>query len=159
RRGPFSARTGPVHHPDGASEEPRHPAMTPRRVGILAAAALVVWLVSPLTARAGPEFPFYPSYYPPEITLSVLPPAEAPAKLADESAHAYRGADPFASRPIPPTIARVDSLAAYVVVGLNPASRFTGDAGLRCVAARAVAEALAAPSGYQPQPYPVTPYH
>src|SRR5262245_56338684 len=132
--------------------------MTARRVGILAA-ALVVWLVPTLPTRAGHEFPFYPSYYPQEITLSVLRPAEVPAKLADGSLHAYLGADPFAGRPIPPSITRVESLGAYVVVHLNPASRFPGDAGRRCVAARAVAEGLAAPSGYRPLPYPVTPYH
>jgi hypothetical protein len=132
--------------------------MTLPRLGILAA-ALAVWLAPTPPACAGHEFPFYPSYYPQEITLSVLGPAEASAKLADGSLHAYLGADPFAGRPVPPTIARVESLAAYVVVGLNPASRFPGDAGRRCVAAHAVADALAASPGYRPHPYPVTPYH
>ena len=46
-----------------------------------------------------------------------------------------------------------------MVVALNPAARLPGDAGRRCAAARAVAEALAAVPGYRPYPYPVTPYH
>jgi hypothetical protein len=89
----------------------------------------------------------------------VLDAASAPAKLADGSLHAYLGADPFAGRPVPPTVARVESLAAYVVIALNPASRLSGDAGRPCLAARAVAETLAAIPGYEPHPYPVTPYH
>ena len=46
-----------------------------------------------------------------------------------------------------------------MVVTLNPAARLPGDAGRRCLAARAVAEALATAPGYRPHPYPVTPYH
>jgi hypothetical protein len=89
----------------------------------------------------------------------VLSPPAAPAQLANGSLHAYLGADPFAGGAVPPAVARVESLAAYVVVTLNPGARFPGDAGRRCVAARAVAEALAAIPGYEPLPYPVTPYH
>ena len=129
-----------------------------RRVAILAT-ALAAWLSPTLPARSGHEFPFYPSYYPQEITLSVLSPTEAPAKLADGSLHAYLGADPFAGSPVPPTVARAESLAAYVVIALNPAARFPGDTGRRCAAARAVGEALTAIPGYRPHPYPVTPYH
>ena len=53
--------------------------MTPklRRVAFVAA-ALAVTLLSASPGRAGHEFPFYASYYPQEITLSVLPPAAAP---------------------------------------------------------------------------------
>jgi hypothetical protein len=131
---------------------------SPNRV-VLLAAAMAAWLFPASPARAGHEFPFYPSYYPQEITLSVLAPDAAPAKLADGSLHAYLGVDPFAGRAAPPTVARVESLRAYVVVTLNPASQFTGDTGRRCLAARAVAENLQATSGYRPYPYPVTPYH
>ncbi len=131
---------------------------SPRRAAFLAT-ALAVWLYPTLPARAGHEFPFYPSYYPQEITLSVLSQAAVPAKLADGSLHAYLGADPFAGSPVPPTVARAESLAAYVVIALNPTARFPGDPGRRCAAARAVAEALTAAPGYRPHPYPVTPYH
>ena len=130
---------------------------SPRRVAILAAAlGASLWPI--LQARSGHEFPFYPSYYPQEITLSALGGAAVPAKLADGSLHAYLG-DPFVGSVVPPTVARVESLGAYVVITLNPAARLPGDAGHRCVAARAVAEALAAAPGYRPHPYPVTPYH
>ena len=74
----------------------------------------------------------------------MLSPAAAPAKFADGSLHAYLGVDPFAGRAVPSTVARAESLAAYVIVTLNPAARFPGDAGRRCAAARAVGEALAA---------------
>ena len=82
-----------------------------------------------------------------------------PAKIADGSLHAYLGDDPYAGGLAPATVARAESLAAYVVVALNPAARLPGDAGRRCAAARAVAEALAAVPGYRPHPYPVTPHH
>ncbi len=131
---------------------------SPRRVAFLAT-ALAAWLLPSFPAGAGHEFPFYPSYYPQEITLSVLSRAGAPAKLADGSLHAYLGADPYAGGLVPPTVARVESLAAYVVIALNPTARLASDAGRRCAAARAVGEALAAIPGYRPYPYPVTPYH
>jgi hypothetical protein len=122
-------------------------------------ATLAASLFPALPARAGHEFPFYASYYPQEITLSVLAPSAAPPKFAVGALHAYLGADPFAGRPLPATIARVESIAAYVVVSLNPAARFAGDAGARCLAARSVAAAIAPAPGYRAYPYPVTPYH
>jgi hypothetical protein len=131
---------------------------SPRRVALFAA-ILAAWLLPTSPARAGHEFPFYASYYPQEITLSVLSPAVAPAKFAVGSLHAYLGADPFAGRPVPATVLRVDSLAALVTITLNPVSRFPGDPARRCVAARSVADALRAAPGYRPHPYPVTPYH
>jgi hypothetical protein len=79
--------------------------------------------------------------------------------MADGSLHAYLGRDPYAGSPAPAAVTRAESLAAYVVVALNPAAALPGDAGRRCAAARAVAEALAAVPGYRPHPYPVTPYH
>jgi hypothetical protein len=130
---------------------------SPRRVAILAA-ALGASLWPTLPARSGHEFPFYPSYYPQEITLSVLGGAAVPSKLADGSLHAYLG-DPFAGSGVPPSVARVESLGEYVVITLNPAARFPGGAERRCVAARGVAEALRNTPGYHRHPYPVTPYH
>jgi hypothetical protein len=131
---------------------------SPCRVAFLAT-ALAVWFHLTFPAGAGHEFPFYPSYYPQEITVSVLNRAGVPAKFADGSLHAYLGADPYAGSVAPPSVARAESLAAYVVVALNPAARLPGDAGRRCAAARAVGAALAATHGYRPYPYPVTPYH
>ena len=71
-----------------------------RRVAFVAT-ALAVWLCPSLPAHAGHEFPFYPSYYPQEITLSVLAPAAAPAKIADGSLHAYLGRRSLRRRPGP----------------------------------------------------------
>ena len=53
----------------------------------------------------------------------------------------------------------MESLAALVVITVNPASRLPADAVRRCGAARAVAQGLAASPGYRPHPYPVTPFH
>ncbi len=131
---------------------------SPRRVAIVAA-ALAATLCAASPGRAGHEFPFYASYYPQEITLSVLAPAAAPPKFAVGALHAYLGANPFADRPVPSTIASAESLAAFVLVTVNPAARFPGDAGARCLAARTVAEALVTGPGYRAYPYPVTPYH
>src|SRR5262245_21233454 len=130
----------------------------PRRVALVAA-GLAVTLFAANPGGAGHEFPFYASYYPQEITLSVLPPAAAPPKFAVGALHAYLGADPFAGRPVPSTIASAESLAAYVLVTLNPATRLPGDASARCLATRSVAEALGAAPGSRAYPYPATPYH
>ena len=56
-------------------------------------------------------------------------PAGAPAKIADGSLHAYLGRDPYAGSPAPATVTRAESLAAYVVVALNPAARPPGRRG------------------------------
>jgi hypothetical protein len=127
---------------------------------LFVAGALAAWLCLTPPAHSGHEFPFYPSYYPQEITFSVVAPDAVPAKMADGSLHAYVGADPFAGRTAPPTVGRAESLGAYVVVTLNnAASQLPTDAGRRCRAARAVAESLRATPGYRPYPYPVTPLH
>jgi hypothetical protein len=129
-----------------------------RRVPVVVA-ALAASLAGGAGARAGHEFPFYPSYYPQEITVAVVPPAAAVAKLGDGSLHAYVGADPLGGRPAPPGVAQVESLGGYVVVTLNPAAPFFGDAARRCRAARAVADGLILTSGPRRHRYPVTPYH
>ena len=73
-----------------------------RRAAVLAAP--LVAALSPTSGRAGHEFPFYASYYPQEITLSVLPPAATSPKFAVGAVHAYVGGDPFAGRPAPSLI-------------------------------------------------------
>ena len=127
--------------------------------GVRAVLALAVSIAVLPVARAGHEFPFYPSYYPQEMTISVVPAADAATKVADASLHAYVGADPFQGGATPPPVARVESLDAYVLVTLNVAASFFPDPGRRCRAARAVADALAWNVGARRHPYPVTPYH
>ena len=45
--------------------------------------------------------PFYPSYYPQEITLETLAPGAAPARFAKNTLHAYVGADVYAGTRAP----------------------------------------------------------
>ena len=130
-----------------------------QRSTLLAGSALAVSLLSADASRAGHEFPFYPSYYPQEITVGVVPPADAAAKFADGSLHAYVGADPFEGRSAPASVARVESLDAYVLVTLNVGAPFFSDPSRRCRAARAVIDALQWGPGARRYPYPVTPYH
>jgi hypothetical protein len=125
----------------------------------VAVAALAASLAGAAVTRAGHEFPFYPSYYPQEITVSVVSPADAVAKLTDASVHAYVGGDPFQGRATPSSVTRVESLGAYVLVTLDTAAPFFGDAARRCRAARAVTDLLAWGPGARRHPYPVTPYH
>jgi hypothetical protein len=125
----------------------------------VAVVALAASLVGAAGTRAGHEFPFYPSYYPQEITVSVVSPADAVAKLGDASVHAYVGADPFRGGGTPASVTRVESLGAYVLVTLNPAASFFGDPVRRCRAARAVTDVLAWGARAHRHPYPVTPYH
>ena len=75
-------------------------------------------------ARAGHEFPFYASYYPQEITLSVSRPGRRRPEVRRRVASRLPRRDPFtpAARLRPPWRA-AESLAAYVLVTLNPAAR------------------------------------
>ncbi len=108
--------------PDGAWKS----AMDVRRAFILATAAL---LVAPL-ARSGHELPVYPSYYPHEIEIATLISQQAAERLPAGKLHAYvGGTPPLASAPSD-KIASVESLGAFVVVRLNPASAVAKDDSL-----------------------------
>lgn len=133
--------------------------MTRRVCRVLAAVALATAAGTAVPLEAGHEFPFYPSYYPQEITVAPLAPGQAAARLADGSLHAYAGADPFRSGTTPPGVARVESLGAYILVRLNPAAARFGEPAWRCGAARTVADGLAWGDLARRHPYPVTPFH
>ena len=95
-------------------------------------------------AHAGHEFPFYPSFYPQEITVEALDARSAAQRLAKGTLHAYAGtleADLT-------NTAAVASLGGYVI------ARVERDA---CAAARGLKPAL--PAGAVWHPYPVTPFH
>ena len=92
----------------------------PLRVWLLASLAIVLCL--PVSARAGHELPFYPSFYPQEIKIDSIEPAAAAPLIAKSTVQAYVGADPFAGRKLPADMATVDSLSAFLVVTLNPAA-------------------------------------
>jgi hypothetical protein len=125
----------------------------------LTAAALAVAAGATTPAGAGHEFPFYPSYYPQEITVVALPAADASVPLREGSMHVYVGGDPFRGRAAPPGVGQVESLGAYVLVRLNPAAAVFADPARRCRAARAIADGLAWGDLARRHPYPVTPFH
>jgi hypothetical protein len=106
------------------------------------AAGLVLFGV----AHAGHEFPFYPSFYPQEITVEALDARTAAERLAKGTLHAYAGE--IAAQANPAKTASVASLGGYVVAS------FDRDG---CTAASGLKQAL--PPGAVWHPYPVTPFH
>src|SRR5882672_5496773 len=96
------------------------------------------------TAHAGHEFPFYPSFYPQEITVEALDAQTAAQRLAKGTLHAYAGGDITDSG----KSGVVASLGSYVVAKLEPG---------RCADARSMKNALGAGAIWHP--YPVTPFH
>jgi len=95
-------------------------------------------------ARAGHEFPFYPSFYPQEITVEALDARAAAQRLANGTLHAYAGGDIADSE----KRGVVASLGGYVVARSDPGS---------CADARSMKDALDAGAVWHP--YPVTPFH
>jgi hypothetical protein len=131
----------------------------PQPVTILLTA---VWLMmlSHTAAFPGHELPYYPSYYPQEIRIESIEPAIAATLLQKSALHAYVGADPFPSGPIPANVSAAASLGSYLVVTFNPASAALPDRERRCAAASQLRRALTeAPALYRVHSYPVTPYH
>jgi len=103
--------------------------------------------------------PFYPSYYPQEITLETLAETAAPARFAKNTLHGYLGGDPFAGKTAPKGVTAVESLGGWVVVTFNPAVKNLATAAARCAAGRRVVAALGEAPGVRLHPYPVTPFH
>ena len=121
--------------------------------------ASLLLLLAALASRAdaGHEIPYYPSFYPQEIALTVAEPAAAARLFAKNAIHAYLG--PLAA-PKGAELAWTESFRAYVVLTFNPASRAFADARERCAVAARLAPALATSKGeYVVYPYPVTPWH
>jgi len=119
---------------------------------------LVLVAVAAVSAQAGHEIPYYPSFYPQEIAFSVADPAAAPRLFAKGSIHAYIG--PLTAPKGAADLAWVESLRAFVVLTFNPASRAFADPRERCAAAARLAPAIvAAKSDLVGSPYPVTPWH
>src|SRR5712691_3145268 len=97
--------------------------------------------------RTGHEIPFYPSFYPQEITVEALDARSAAQRLAKGTLHAYAGGE-ITAQPNPAKTGSVASLGGYVV------ARF-GSGG--CADARSMKDALGAGAIWHP--YPVTPFH
>jgi len=111
-------------------------------------------------AEAGHELPVYPSYYPQEIRVEVVEPAQAGARLADARIHAYLGAEPVAGLPGPDTVSAIESLGSYLVLTFDPGFVRRHERDARCAAAARLGRRAAAGQGrFVFHPYPVTPYH
>jgi hypothetical protein len=110
---------------------------------------------------AGHQIGHYPSFYPDEIRIHVLDAAAATKGLADETLHAYVGASPSFTSPVPPHAKSVSSLGSFLVFSFNPASANFASADIRCKAARNILAALRdeTAAGFVFHPYPITPYH
>jgi len=133
---------------------------------VLAALVALGTLALPLApAQAGHEATAYPAFYPQEIRVEVLPPAQAAREIARGRLHAFVGGDPLAAAALrggAPT-AVVRSLAAYRILRLTPAAAQQPRAD-RCRRLDAALSALALRAarghdGFVFHPYPVTPYH
>jgi hypothetical protein len=98
-------------------------------------------------AHAGHEFPFYPSFYPQEITVEALDARAAAQRLAKGTLHAYAGAE-ITAPPEGAKLGAVASLGGYVVATIERDG---------CAAARGMQDALG--EGAVWHPYPVTPFH
>ena len=126
----------------------------------LAAIILVLGAVAIVgVARGGHELPIYPSFYPHEIEIRSLAPADAAQPLRAGSIQAYVGRDLSLSGTPPPDIKAIESLGSFIVVRTNPASSRVRDEAAACGAAATVMRALAAQNDFVPHPYPVTPFH
>src|SRR5262249_7412511 len=139
---------------------PRHP-RPQSSVSLSRVLAVLVVFVAVFVARAeaGHEIPYYPSFYPQEIALSVAEPAAALRLFAAKNAiHAYVGGLPAPKGPA--ELAWVESLRGFAVLTFNPGGRAFAEARARCAAAARLAPILAtAKSDYVVYPYPVTPWH
>jgi hypothetical protein len=111
-------------------------------------------------ARGGHELPVYPSYYPHEIRIESVSPDRAAELLraGKIQAHVSSGARPVGD--LPDSIVAVESLGAYVVVQVNPASPLANDEAAACALGEAVVRDLSGRGGdFIFHPYPVTPFH
>jgi hypothetical protein len=121
-------------------------------------AGLVVVAVLTVSVQAGHEIPYYPSFYPQEITVGFAESGTAPRLFAKKSIHAYVG--PLAAPKGAVQFAWVESIRSFVVLTFNPTSRAFADARDRCAAAARLTPMLAtARAEYTVHPYPVTPWH
>ncbi|HET8576854.1 MAG TPA: hypothetical protein VFO18_07140 [Methylomirabilota bacterium] len=113
-------------------------------------------------AEAGHELPVYPSYYPQEIRVEAVDPAQAGARLADASIHAYLGAEPAGKLPGPDTVSAIESFGSYLVLTFDPGFVQRHEREARCAAAATLGRRAAVGAGqgrFVFHPYPVTPYH
>lgn len=125
------------------------------RIAILAAAMALFG-----TAKAGHESPVYPSFYPQEIRIEQVDPAEAGEALARGRIQAYVGAIAGLSAGRATSIKSVETLGSLVIVRVNAAAAGGADANGRCALLQRVTSALArGAEDFHFHPYPVNPLH
>jgi hypothetical protein len=107
-------------------------------------------------AHAGHEFPFYPSFYPQEITVEALDARSAAQRLADGTLHAYAGGD-IAATADRKKIGSVTSLGGYLVASFDRGAPGLAQRSARCAAALGLKDSLGDRVVWHP--YPVTPFH
>jgi len=125
-----------------------------------AAAALAgAVLLAAKGAWGGHELAVYPSYYPHEIRIETVAPAEAPGLLQNAKIQGYIGAAVRFPGTPPKAIRAVQSLGGIVTLRFNPTSPLAADATSACATAAAIMRELAPDSvGLVLHPYPVTPF-
>jgi hypothetical protein len=128
-----------------------------RRLGTIAvigaAAALAVG------ARGGHELPVYPSYYPHEIEITALPPAQAAVQLRDGKVQAYLGGELDIPDAAADRIRTIESLGSFVVARINPDRAALRNEAAACAALKSIVNELAGRDRIIVHPYPVTPFH
>jgi hypothetical protein len=112
-----------------------------------------------MIAWAGHEVPVYPSYYPHEIAIETMASPAAATLLSDSKIHAYVGHEPPFGTRVPVSVRFVETLGAFVLASVNPASSAAATAASRCDVIRAAAGGLTGGEGFVYHPYPVTPFH
>jgi hypothetical protein len=121
---------------------------------------LIVVCVMLLPAEAGHEMPYYPSYYPQEIRLQVMPPAVAATLLQRNTLHAFVGEPRLFGETTPANVGAIERLGAYLVVTFDSTVPQWSRREDRCTGAQQILYTLAGEDGaYVFHPYPVTPYH
>jgi hypothetical protein len=112
------------------------------------------------TADAGHESPVYPSFYPQQIRIEPIDPANAGDALARGRIQAYVGAVSGLPANADKSVKFVESLGSYLVVRVNAGTPRAADASGRCaLAARVVAALSGQTDGFHYHPYPVNPLH
>jgi hypothetical protein len=131
------------------------PVKRPLLLAVPVAAAIVFAL-----AKAGHEFPVYPSYYPHEIRIEAIAAERAAALLKESKIHAYIGGGPSMHDAPSESIQAAESLGSFVLVRVNSSSPLAKDDASACAVAQALVHEMAARGkAMTMHPYPITPFH
>jgi hypothetical protein len=110
-------------------------------------------------AWGGHELPVYPSFYPHEIEIKSLVSDRAPDALRRGAVQAYVGPGLRLPGTPPIEVRALESLGSFIIVRVNPGSRYAKDEAAACAAVKTVVRVLAGQGDFIAHPYPVTPFH